>query len=108
MFLPLKKSLNLAAAFNTFELKAPASPRSPVTSTRSMFCSGRCASSGCLGSPVFSSTRSQRLRPRRQRAFLRTTQLGRRHHLHGLGDLARVFYAANAPPDVAYVRHWVF
>src|SRR5208283_4788321 len=61
MFLPLKNSRNLAAAFSTFELKAPANPRSPVTSTSRIFCSGRCASRGCLGSPVFSSTKSVRL-----------------------------------------------
>ena len=36
--------------------------------------------------------------PGRHGAFLRAAQLGRSHHLHGLGDLARVFYAANAPP----------
>ena len=119
MFLPLKNSRNLAAAFSTFELKAPANPRSPVTSTSRMFCSGRCASRGCFGSPVFGIDQigaadqraqdvgnHQRVRPGRQRAFLCAPQLGRRDHLHGLGNLARVLHAADSPPDVANVRHW--
>src|SRR6185369_2345700 len=36
--------------------------------------------------------------PGRERSLLRTTQLGRRDHLHGPGDLARVLHAADAPP----------
>ena len=31
-------------------------------------------------------------------AILRAAQLGRRDHLHGLGDLPRVFHAADATP----------
>ncbi len=109
---------NFVAAFSTLELNAPASPRSPVTRTSRTFFSGRCASSGCLGSPVFwideigalhhrlqNVGEHLRVGPRRQRALLRAPQLGRRHHLHGLGDLPRVLHAADAPPNVAYVRH---
>src|SRR5262249_19408389 len=32
-------------------------------------------------------------------------QLGRRDHLHGLGDLPRVSHAADASPNVEKVRH---
>ena len=38
------------------------------------------------------------VRPRGQRPLLRAAQLGRRDHLHGLGDLPRVFHAADAAP----------
>ena len=34
----------------------------------------------------------------RERALLGAAQLGRRDHLHGLGDLPRVFHAADATP----------
>jgi len=37
--------------------------------------------------------------------FLGTAQLGGRDHFHGLGDLPRVDYAANAPFDVENVGH---
>ena len=118
--LVLETVQELSAAFSTLELNAPASPRSPVTRTSRMFFSGRCASSGCFGSPGFGSTRSVRLtselqdvgqhlrvRTRRQGAFLGATQLGRRNHLHGLGDLPRVLHAADASPNVEYVCHVV-
>ena len=36
---------------------------------------------------------------------LRATQLGSRDHLHGLGDLLRVFDGADAPPDVYETWH---
>ena len=39
-----------------------------------------------------------RVGPRLHRALLRTAQLGRRNHLHGLGDLPRVLHTADAPP----------
>ena len=39
-----------------------------------------------------------RVRPRRQRSLLRLPELGRRDHLHGLGDLPRVFHAADSAP----------
>ena len=39
-----------------------------------------------------------RVGPRGQGALLRAAQLGRRDHLHGLGDLPRVFHAADATP----------
>src|SRR5713101_2023409 len=45
------------------------------------------------------------VRTRRQGTLLRPAQLGRRDHLHGLGDLARVSHAANAPPDVKNIWH---
>src|SRR5580692_5369990 len=35
-----------------FALKAPASPRSPASTSTRIFCSGRCASSGCCGSSM--------------------------------------------------------
>ena len=38
------------------------------------------------------------VRPRLHRAVLRAAQLGRRDHLHGLGDLPRVLHTADAPP----------
>jgi len=38
-------------------------------------------------------------------AILRAAQLGRRDHLHGLGDLLRVLDRADAPPDVDQARH---
>ena len=43
--------------------------------------------------------------PRRDHAVLRAAQLGRRDHLHGLGDLLRVLDRADAPPDVDQARH---
>jgi hypothetical protein len=47
-----------------------------------------------------------RVGPRRQGALLRAAQLGRRDHLHGLGDLPRVFHAADAAPEIEYVCHF--
>src|SRR5580700_3657785 len=41
----------------------------------------------------------------RQGAFLGAAQLGRRDHLHGLGDLARVLHAADTTPKIEYVGH---
>jgi len=38
--------------------------------------------------------------------LLRAAQLGRRDHLHGLGDLPRVFHAADATPEIEYVSHF--
>ncbi len=46
-----------------------------------------------------------RIGPRGQRPLLGAAQLGRRNHLHGLGDLPRVFHAADAPPEIEYVCH---
>jgi len=43
--------------------------------------------------------------PGLKRPLLRAAQLGRRDHLHGLGDLARVFHAADATPKVEYICH---
>src|SRR5579859_1819519 len=40
-----------------------------------------------------------------QGALLRATELGRRDHLHGLGDLPRVLHAADTAPDVEDVSH---
>ena len=40
-------------------------------------------------------------------AILRTAQFRRRDHLHGLGDLLRVFDRADAPPDIDQTRHWI-
>ena len=45
------------------------------------------------------------IRPRGDHAILRAPQLGRRDHLHGLGDLLRVLHRADAPPDVDQARH---
>ncbi len=42
---------------------------------------------------------------RSQRAILRTPELRRRDHLHGLGDLARIDHTADAPLDVENVCH---
>src|ERR1700753_458844 len=42
---------------------------------------------------------------RGERTLLRTAQYSRRAHLHGLGDLARVLHAANAPSEIEYVCH---
>ena len=41
-----------SSGFGDIRVKAPASPLSPVTTIRRMFFSGRCARSGCFGSPV--------------------------------------------------------
>ena len=41
----------------------------------------------------------------RECPLLRAAQLGRRDHLHGLGDLPRVFHAADATPEIEYVGH---
>ena len=41
-------------------------------------------------------------------ALLRATQLGRRDHLHGLGDLPRVLDTADATPKIEYVCHGLF
>src|SRR5450759_547428 len=38
-------------------------------------------------------------------AILRTAQFRRRDHLHGLGDLLRIFDRADAPPDIDQTRH---
>src|ERR1035438_2477502 len=38
-------------------------------------------------------------------AILRAAQFRRRDHLHGLGDLLRVFDRADAPPDIDQTRH---
>src|SRR5215472_17626578 len=38
-------------------------------------------------------------------SLLRAAQLGRRDHLHGLGDLPRVSHAADAPPNIKKVCH---
>ena len=38
-------------------------------------------------------------------AVLRAAQFRRRDHLHGLGDLLRVFDRADAPPDIDQARH---
>src|SRR5579872_6210070 len=46
-----------------------------------------------------------RVRTRCQGTLLRLAQLCRRNHLHGLGDLPRVFHAADTPPDVENVCH---
>ena len=46
-----------------------------------------------------------RVRTQRLDAALRATQLGRRDHLHGLGDLARVLDRRDAPADVAQRGH---
>ena len=46
-----------------------------------------------------------RIRTRRQRAILGPSQLRRRHHFHGFGDLPRVGHAANAAADVENVGH---
>src|ERR1039457_3074768 len=40
-------------------------------------------------------------------AILRAAQFRRRDHLHGLGDLLRVFDRADAPPDIDQTRHEV-
>jgi hypothetical protein len=48
-----------------------------------------------------------RVRARRDHAILRAAQLGRRDHLHGLGDLLRVLDRADAPPDIDQARHAV-
>ena len=42
---------------------------------------------------------------RGKRPLLRSAQLGRRDHLHGLGDLPRVFDATDAAPKIEYVCH---
>src|ERR1700723_3854406 len=47
-----------------------------------------------------------RIRTRGHRRFLRAAQFGGRDGLHGLGDLPRVDYAADAPPDVENVCHF--
>src|SRR4030088_2363249 len=59
-FLPAFDSRNLVAALVMLALNAPASPLSPVTTISSMFFSSRCASKGCLGSPVSGSSISAR------------------------------------------------
>src|SRR6185369_10467717 len=41
----------------------------------------------------------------REDGLLRAPQLGRRDHLHGLGDLLRVLHAADAAADVDEGRH---
>ncbi len=38
-------------------------------------------------------------------SLLRAAQLGRRDHLHGLGDLPRVLDTADASPKIEYVCH---
>ena len=45
------------------------------------------------------------VRPQRLDARLVAAQLGRRDHLHGLGDLARALDRRDAPADVAQTRH---
>ena len=38
-------------------------------------------------------------------ALLRAPQAGRRHHLHGAGDLLSALYRANAAPEIENVGH---
>jgi hypothetical protein len=45
------------------------------------------------------------VRPGGHGALLGAAQLGRRDHLHGLGDLARVFHASDAASEIEYIRH---
>src|SRR5215217_7614915 len=46
-----------------------------------------------------------RVRPRRLRGALRTTQLCRRDHLHGLGDLLRRLHRGDAVTQILQRRH---
>ena len=48
-----------------------------------------------------------RVGARRDHPVLRAAQLGRRDHLHGLGDLLRVLDRADAPAEVDQARHWL-
>jgi len=45
------------------------------------------------------------VRARGEHPLLRAAQLGRRHHLHGLGDLLRVLDAADPAPDIDRAGH---
>ena len=111
-------SMNWLAAFTMLALNAPANPRSPLTTTSSTRFSSRVAKQRMaqvagLRIDDLDAPRQRlqhagdhlRVGPRRHRALLRAAQPGRRDHLHGLGDLARVLYAADAPSKIEYVRH---
>ena len=88
---------------------------SPVISISWMRFSGTGASSGFAGFLVVLPTaaatfgqhlpQQRRVGTRRDHAILRPAQLGRRDHLHGLGDLLRVLDRPDAPPDVDQTGH---
>jgi hypothetical protein len=91
----------------TFELKAPASPRSAVMMT---ICrrgpSQRMP--GVLGAADQVAQQLGHLvgvRPRRQDTLLGAAQLGGSHQLHGARDLLRRLDGADPPLDVAERRH---
>ena len=48
-----------------------------------------------------------RIGPRRHHAVLSPLQLCRRHHLHGVGDLLRIFNAGNPSTDVSSDLAWL-
>ena len=43
--------------------------------------------------------------PGRNNSILRTLELRRRDHFHGLGDLLRVFNRLNTPADIQEIGH---
>ena len=111
-------AMNWYATFRMLALNAPAKPLSPETTISSTRFSGRVKNSGRaqvagLFVVEIDAARERlehagdhaRVRPRRHRTLLRAAQLGRRDHLHGLGNLPRVLHAADAPSEIEYVCH---
>jgi hypothetical protein len=104
--------MNWKAVLRMLALKAPANPLSPlmtISSTRFSWRVLQRADGADLPVDLVEDidAADQRFQhagdhpgvgPGRERPLLRAAELGRRDHLHGLGDLPRVFHAADATP----------